>query len=171
MLIFEAVEGRKNSSPERFERTLHRLILHSEGSWTLICVFPFYFKSQTSNFSKTLKYLAHSAPWSPLFFQHCDWVVIEGVSGGGRAWTIVCGQAGFLTLLPSGATRASRSPPFRLHSPKIRKKFRLFCRLASPEILYQHFLKVSHLKYQVILGPVVLLTAMEYWWCLRRIVL
>ena len=56
-------------------------------------------------------------------------MVIEGVSGGGRAWTIVCGQAGFLTLLPSRATRASRSPPFRLHSPKIRKKFRLFCRL------------------------------------------
>ena len=54
-MLFEAVEGRKNSSPERFERTLHRLIFHSEGTWTLICVFPFYFKSQTSNFSKTLE--------------------------------------------------------------------------------------------------------------------
>ena len=39
------------------------------------------------------------------------------------------GQAGFLTHLPSRATFASCSPPFRLHSPKIRKKLRLFCRL------------------------------------------
>ena len=39
-MLFEAVEGRKNSSPERFERTLHCLIFHSEGTKTLICVFP-----------------------------------------------------------------------------------------------------------------------------------
>ena len=33
-------------------------------------------------------------------------------------------------LLPSHATRASRSPRFRLCSPEIRKKVRLFCRLS-----------------------------------------
>ena len=32
VMLFEAVEGRKNSSPERFERTLHSLIFHSEGT-------------------------------------------------------------------------------------------------------------------------------------------
>ena len=43
---FEAVEGRKNSSPETFERTLHCLIFHSEGTSTLLfCVFPIYLKS------------------------------------------------------------------------------------------------------------------------------
>ena len=50
-MLFEAVEARKNSSPERFERTLHCLIFHSEGTSTLICAFPIYFKSQRSNFS------------------------------------------------------------------------------------------------------------------------
>ena len=40
---------------------------------------------------------------------------------GGRAWTIVCWQVGFLALLPSCMTCASRSPPFRLYSPKICK--------------------------------------------------
>ena len=45
-MLFKAVEGRKNSSPETFERTLHCLIFHSEGTSTLlICVFPIYFKS------------------------------------------------------------------------------------------------------------------------------
>ena len=35
----------------------------------------------------------------------------------------------FLRIFPSHATRASRSPRFRLCSPEIRKKLRLFCRL------------------------------------------
>ena len=68
-------------------------------------------------------------------------MVIEGVSGGGRAWTIVRGQAGFLTLLPLRATRASRSPPFCLHLPKIRKKFCLFCRLAN---VWEHYWILYH---------------------------
>ena len=35
----------------------------------------------------------------------------------------------FLAILPSHATRASRSSRFRLCLPEIRKKLRLFCRL------------------------------------------
>ena len=47
-------------------------------------------------------------------------------------------------LLFSQATRASRSPRFRLHSPKIRKKFRLFCRLMKTRLHKKiaHFSKV-----------------------------
>ena len=43
-MLLEAVKGRKNSSPERFEKTLHCQIFHSKGTKTLICVFPFYFR-------------------------------------------------------------------------------------------------------------------------------
>ena len=32
VMLFEALEARKNYSPERFERTLRCLIFHSEGT-------------------------------------------------------------------------------------------------------------------------------------------
>ena len=134
VMLLEAFEGRKISSPERFERTLHRLIFHSEGTWTLICVFPFYFKSQTSNFSKTLE----------VFGPQCAVIttVFLTLWLGGH-WGCVWGRKSFNNSMRTGGifnapplARDSRSSPFRLHSPKIHKKFRLFCRLVCSLIVW-----------------------------------
>ena len=51
-----------------------------------------------------------------------------------------------LALLPSRATRVSRSPRFRLCSPEIRKKLRLFCRLNIHMYPYFLFAAIHHLK-------------------------
>jgi len=45
-----AAEGRKNSSPERFEDSVLLDLPYSEATKTFICIFPFYCKSQSGNF-------------------------------------------------------------------------------------------------------------------------
>ena len=130
-MLFDAVEGRKNSSPERFERTLHCLIFHSEGTWTLICVFPFYFKSQTSNFSKTLEVFGPQRAVITTVFLTL-WL--------GGHWGCVWGWKSLNNSMRTGGI--FNAPPLacdsrftlaslynQLHSAKITKKFRLFCRL------------------------------------------
>jgi len=41
----------KRTTDHYGSRTLYLLIFHSEATWTSTCIFPFYFKSQSSNFS------------------------------------------------------------------------------------------------------------------------
>ena len=57
-------------------------------------------------------------------------VVFQGNRGESEASRELRARGGFfLAILPSHATRASRSPRFCLCLPEIRKKSRLFCRL------------------------------------------
>ena len=134
-MLFEVVEGRKNSSPERFERTLHRqIIFRSEGTWTLICVFPFYFiKSQRSNFSKTLEVFGPQRAVITTVFLTLwlggHWGCVWGRKSLNRSMRT--GEIFSAPLLARNSrfALASRSSCARLFSPKIRKKLRLFCRL------------------------------------------
>ena len=137
VMLFDAVEGRKNSSPQRFERTLHRLIFHSEGTWILICVFPFFLKSQTSNFSKTLEVFGPQRAVITTVFLTLWLGGHWGCVWGRKSLNNSMRTGGIFNAPRSRATRASRSPPFRLHSPKIPKKYGLFCRLEARLFWFQ----------------------------------
>ena len=57
------------------------------------------------------------------------------------------GERELRAILPSHATRASHSPRFRLCSPEIRKKSRLFCRLGAQKnstVVVISLLKSNH---------------------------
>ena len=71
----------------------------------------------------------HNAPWLPVFFLRLWLADHLGCVWGRTARTMICVQAlTFFAILPSRATRPSRSPRFSLCSLEIRQKSRLLCR-------------------------------------------